>query len=114
MKAVNMLAEKKELISNVAHGAVALDVTAQSLKTEGTEGGMVDIAACLSHHIEVYFQDLDGATPSHLHQMMLSACEKPLLEWVMAKTRNNQSLASEWLGVNRATLRKKLQQYDLL
>jgi Fis family transcriptional regulator len=46
--------------------------------------------------------------------MMLSACEKPLLEWVMAKTRNNQSLASEWLGVNRATLRKKLQQYDLL
>ncbi len=114
MKAVNMLAEKKELISNVAHGAVALDVTAQSLKAEETEGGMVDIAACLSHHFEVYFQDLDGATPSHLHQMMLSACEKPLLEWVMAKTRNNQSLASEWLGVNRATLRKKLQQYDLL
>ena len=108
MKAVNMLAEKKECVSN---GAMTLDVAAQCLETGDR---MVDIAACLSHHFEVYFQDLDGATPSHLHQMMLSACEKPLLEWVMAKTRNNQSLASEWLGVNRATLRKKLQQYDLL
>ena len=72
------------------------------------------IDACVRESLHSYFQDLDGATPSHLHQMMLSACEKPLLEWVMAKTRNNQSLASEWLGVNRATLRKKLQQYDLL
>jgi Fis family transcriptional regulator len=108
MKAVNMLAEKAESVSN---GAMTLDVAAQCLETGDR---MVDIAACLSHHFEVYFQDLDGATPSHLHQMMLSACEKPLLEWVMAKTRNNQSLASEWLGVNRATLRKKLQQYDLL
>ena len=108
MKAVNMLIEKTECVSN---GAMTLDVAAQCLETEDR---MVDIAACLSHHFEVYFQDLDGATPSHLHQMMLSACEKPLLEWVMAKTRNNQSLASEWLGVNRATLRKKLQQYDLL
>ncbi len=106
-----MLAEKQELASTVTSGALTSDATAQCLDSKG---GMVDIAACLSHHFEVYFQDLDGATPSHLHQMMLSACEKPLLEWVMAKTRNNQSLASEWLGVNRATLRKKLQQYDLL
>ena len=78
------------------------------------EERMVDIATCLNHHFEVYFKDLEGATPTHLHQMMLSACEKPLLEWVMEKTRQNQSLASEWLGMNRATLRKKLQQYDLL
>ena len=78
------------------------------------EERMVDIATCLNHHFEVYFKGLDGAMPSHLHQMMLSACEKPLLEWVMEKTRQNQSLASEWLGMNRATLRKKLQQYDLL
>ena len=111
MKAVDMLAEKKQWVSN---GAVALDVTAQSLKTEGSEGGMVDIAACLSHHFEVYFQDLGDSQPSNLHQMMLAVCEKPLLELVMAKTRNNQSLASDWLGINRATLRKKLQQYNLL
>ena len=76
--------------------------------------GMVDIAACLTHHFEAYYTDLDGVTPRHLYQMMLSACEKPLLEWVMGKTRQNQSLASEWLGMNRDTLRKKLQQYDLL
>lgn len=78
------------------------------------EHGMVDIGACLTHHFDIFFQDLNGGTPDGLYAMMLSACEKPLLIWVMEKTRNNQSQASEWLGLNRATLRKKLQQYDLL
>lgn len=91
-----------------------LSANGADLSDMGEATEMVDIASCLRHHFDVYFQDLDGATPSHLHQMMLSACEQPLLEWVMEKTRQNQSLASEWLGMNRATLRKKLQQYDLL
>ena len=85
---------------------------AESSANEATD--MVDIDVCLKHHFEQYFQDLEGAAPTHLHQMMLTACEKPLLQLVMEKTRHNQSLASEWLGINRATLRKKLQQYDLL
>ena len=80
----------------------------------GTEGEIIAIDACIKHHFEVYFEDLGENEPTHLHQMMLAVCEKPLLELVMKKTRNNQSLASEWLGINRATLRKKLQQYDLL
>ena len=75
---------------------------------------MIGIDACIQHHFEVYFQDLGESQPSNLHQMMLSVCEKPLLELVMQKTRNNQSMASDWLGINRATLRKKLQQHNLL
>ena len=75
---------------------------------------IIGIDACIKHHFQVYFQDLGDSQPSNLHQMMLAVCEKPLLELVMAKTRNNQSLASDWLGINRATLRKKLQQHNLL
>ena len=78
------------------------------------QGEVIDIGACIKHHFEVYFEDLGDNQPSGLHQMMLTVAEKPLLELVMEKTRHNQSLASEWLGINRATLRKKLQQYDLL
>lgn len=77
---------------------------------------MVDIGECIQHHFNVYLGALDGAEgaqPHDLHQMMLVACEKPLLELVMQKTNHNQSLASEWLGINRATLRKKLLAYDL-
>lgn len=83
-----------------------------------TAGEMVEISDCIQHHFEVYLNDLDtpnsGMQPDNMYQMMLNVCEKPLLEWVMSKTRNNQSLASQWLGLNRATLRKKLQQHKLI
>ena len=46
--------------------------------------------------------------------MVLSEIEAPLLEEVMKYTRNNQTRASQMLGLNRGTLRKKLKQYDLL
>ncbi len=77
-------------------------------------GEVMDLGACIKHHFEVYFKDLGENQPSNLHQMLLAVAEKPLLEMVMEKTRHNQSMASDWLGINRATLRKKLQQYDLL
>lgn len=107
---MNAVLEKANNAHTNGHALEIMHTNSSALN----DGEMIDIASCLTHHFEVYFKDLDGSTPSHLHQMMLSACEKPLLEWVMEKTRQNQSLASEWLGMNRATLRKKLQQYDLL
>ena len=61
-----------------------------------------------------YFSQLDGQPASDLYQLVLEQVEHPLLEAVMAYTRNNQSKAAEMLGLNRGTLRKKLKQYDLL
>ena len=87
------------------------------LVDELSHDDMVDISECVQHHFNVYLNALEGAEgaqPHDLHDMLLAACEKPLLELVMEKTRGNESLASEWLGLNRATLRKKLVQYDLL
>lgn len=46
--------------------------------------------------------------------MVLSEIEAPLFESVMAYTKDNQTKASEVLGLNRGTLRKKLKQYGLL
>ncbi|ADU91224.1 hypothetical protein TEQUI_0276 [Taylorella equigenitalis MCE9] len=40
--------------------------------------------------------------------------EKSLLEKIMEKTEGNQSKASQILGINRSTLRKKLITYNLL
>lgn len=37
----------------------------------------------------------------------------PLLSITLKHTGGNQSKAAEWLGLNRATLRKKLQQHKL-
>jgi Fis family transcriptional regulator len=46
--------------------------------------------------------------------MVIATVEKPLLEAVMNRAEGNQSHAAEMLGINRNTLRKKLQQHDLL
>jgi len=63
--------------------------------------------------LEAYFKDLDGTCPHNLYDMMLSCFEKPLLETVMTQAGDNQSKAAEWLGLNRNTLRKKLQGLGL-
>ena len=64
--------------------------------------------------MRVYFNDLDGTDPTNLHDMLVKAVEKPLLEMVMERAQNNQSRAAQWLGLNRNTLRKKLLQHELL
>ena len=36
-----------------------------------------------------------------------------MLEVVMQRAEGNQSKAADWLGINRNTLRRKLQDYGL-
>lgn len=60
-----------------------------------------------------YFNDLDGHPPDGLHAMVISEVERPLLEAVMNYVRGNQSKAAKILGINRSTLRKKLEHYKL-
>ncbi len=69
---------------------------------------------CVRANLEAYFQDLDGTEPTDLHEMLVKAVEKPLLELVMQQSQNNQSRAAQWLGLNRNTLRKKLLEHKLI
>lgn len=61
-----------------------------------------------------YFAHLEGQDVSNVYDLVLSEVEAPLLETVMNYVKGNQTRASELLGLNRGTLRKKLKQYDLL
>jgi len=71
----------------------------------------------LGHAVELalneYFKDLDGQPPHAVYDMVLGCIEKPMLEHVMKRAGGNQSKAAEILGLNRNTLRKKLQQYKI-
>ena len=60
-----------------------------------------------------YFKDLDGEKASGIYDMVVLAVERPMLEVVMGQAQGNQTRAAELLGLNRNTLRKKLQQHGL-
>jgi Fis family transcriptional regulator len=68
----------------------------------------------VSKALHNYFAHLEGASATDLYNLVLSEVEAPLLEAVMNHVKGNQTRASDLLGLNRGTLRKKLKQYDLL
>ncbi len=72
------------------------------------------IQEVISKSLEEYFDILDGQKPTGVYDMIMSVVEKPVIAVVMARAKNNQSLAAEMLGINRNTLRKKLLEHDLL
>lgn len=61
-----------------------------------------------------YLQDMDGTACDDLYACVLAEVEPALLGEVMAHCQGNQSKAAEILGINRATLRKKLQLYGIV
>lgn len=72
------------------------------------------IEDCIRSSLETYFRDLKGAEPHSVHEMIITAVEKPLLDVVMKHAEGNQSRAAEWLGINRNTLRRKLLEHKLI
>ncbi|HEX6591806.1 MAG TPA: DNA-binding transcriptional regulator Fis, partial [Moraxellaceae bacterium] len=61
-----------------------------------------------------YFANLSGEQVTNVYDMVLAEIEAPLLEVVLEYTRGNQTRASEILGLNRGTLRKKLKDHGLM
>ncbi len=72
------------------------------------------IEEAVRESLEQYFRDLRGTEPHAVHDMVLSAVERPVLEVVMKHAEGNQSKAAEWLGINRNTLRRKLLDHKLI
>ncbi len=67
------------------------------------------VADCLDD----FFTTLNGHAPKDLYDVILGQVEPPLLRATLRYCDGNQSRASELLGLNRATLRKKLTQYQI-
>ncbi len=72
-----------------------------------------ELSACVRRLVQDYFHHLEGENCTGVHDMVLDSVEKPLLEVVLQHTQGNQTLASEILGINRSTLRKKIQRYGI-
>lgn len=87
--------------------------SANKIKLNGKPNGKRVLSEHVQDSINDYFQALNGHQPADLYRMVLEQVEAPLLKAVLEHCEQNQSRASEILGINRGTLRKKLKQYDI-
>jgi two-component system nitrogen regulation response regulator GlnG len=69
----------------------------------------VDVRSWLAERIRVGGNE----APRELYEELLRVIEPALLEEVMRRLKGNRWVAAQWLGLNRATVRKKLGVYGL-
>ena len=72
------------------------------------------LRSCVKVAVESYLRQLEGHDVSEFYSLVMTEVEAPLLETVLAHAGGNQSRAAAMLGINRATLRKKLKRYNLV
>ena len=78
-----------------------------------TSGGTQPVCEMVADAVERYLADLGGDEPTCLYELVMREVERPLLKTVLRHAGGNQSKASKYLGINRNTLRKKLEQYQI-
>ena len=82
---------------------------------EASLHGHSALSECVTRTVRRYLVDIgDTECAEGLHALVLREVEAPLLREVLAFHDGNQSRAASALGINRATLRKKLAAHGLL
>ena len=69
-----------------------------------------EIHDAVKRSLERYFKDMDGEKPTSIYDMVLKNVEKPMIELVLGQAEGNLTLAATMLGIDRNTLRKKMQR----
>jgi len=93
------------------HAKKALGQKAKDMKSQTDSWGL---GAAVEYHLQIYFSAHDDCLPAEgLYNRILREVERPLIELSLAATGGNQVQAARLLGVNRNTLRKKIQQLKI-
>ena len=83
-------------------------------KTDNKSSKSKTLSEQVKKAMNKYFKALGDVEPANVYEMVMTEVEPELLTSVMKYTNNNQSKAAAILGLNRATLRKKLHQYQIM
>lgn len=87
--------------------AVSTDRSSEPSRSEST---LRDAAARV---VRRYLHDLNGSDCTDLYALMLRQVERPVLEEALRHCGGNLTRTAELLGMNRATLRKKLDELGI-
>lgn len=80
-----------------------------------TDDEGASLSDAVERHLQGYFSGFSSSElpPDGLYDRILEEIERPLLNAALAATRGNQIRAAKLLGLNRNTLRKKLQTLNI-
>lgn len=88
-----------------------------SLGSEKSTSGLPGMESSLEDLVDMKLRkslaDLDRMESGDVYQMVLEQVERPLIRFVLEKTRWNQLKAADILGINRNTLRKRITELKI-
>ena len=111
VKRLGLTAREAEIsLAEVEQTLVNQPEMREVLKPTGTE----NLGADVERHLRRYF-DLHGSDlpPAGLYDRVLQEIEVPLIELALVATAGNQAKCADLLGMNRNTLRKKINTLDI-
>jgi two-component system nitrogen regulation response regulator GlnG len=85
----------------------------ESSAADASSTAVQQVQTAVHHWLEERIKQSRPEPPSDLYAELLRSVEPALLEDVMRRVQGNRWAAAQWLGLNRATVRKKLGLYDL-
>ncbi len=83
------------------------------LGTPGSRENGTSLEDLIAGKLQSSLLPMDVNELDNLYEMVLHQMERPLIRIILKKTRGNQVRTAEILGINRNTLRKKIQTLDI-
>jgi two-component system nitrogen regulation response regulator GlnG len=107
IKRAVILSNDPLLTSADFEGAAPLSGEKPADATDTSLEGLVDMK------LRTCFSNIEKIEKGDIHAKVLEQVERPLLRYILEKTRWNQVKAADILGINRNTLRKKISELGI-